>query len=334
MDKKYTVWFTLNRACNLRCKWCYGKATQFSQKDEMSVSLCHKLLDILDSFAVKKYILIGGEPTIHPSFFDIISEIHKFGGSVAVITNGITFSKKSFLEKAITKGMSGVTLSLKAPSDILYKEWTGVPAFELVVKSIENIKSLGVPFTLSLVLGPELYGNLNDLIRILTQLNVNRVYLNTERPVIVDEKIIFDKSMEDVIGGLEKTISAFEKAGISYVFKASIPFCLIPPSILRKLRNENKLESGCQILSASGLIFDTNGDLLVCNQICQNPLARYGSDFMSGGELFNLLNSTTIKNFYKFVASYPHKKCITCKDWSECGGGCRINWLYENMLNK
>ena len=30
-------WITLNRACNLRCKWCYAQDTKFSLLDDMEL---------------------------------------------------------------------------------------------------------------------------------------------------------------------------------------------------------------------------------------------------------------------------------------------------------
>ena len=42
-------WLNLNRACNLRCKWCYASGTGFSSKDDMSLKLAKELIDLRNS---------------------------------------------------------------------------------------------------------------------------------------------------------------------------------------------------------------------------------------------------------------------------------------------
>ena len=65
-------WITLNHACNLRCKWCYARDTEYKSSLTMSKDLAFELIDFFDSINVKHIILIGGEPTIHPYFFEIL----------------------------------------------------------------------------------------------------------------------------------------------------------------------------------------------------------------------------------------------------------------------
>lgn len=88
------------------------------------------------------------------------------------------------------------------------------------------------------------------------------------------------------------------------------------------------------MLSPSGVVFDTNGDFLACNQLCQNPLAQFGKDFCDYKTFNEVLMSEKVENFYKLVQAYPNEKCMKCTDWSECGGGCRINWLYQDLLKE
>ena len=39
-------WLTLNRVCNLRCKWCYAQKTGFKLSDDLEIDLAYKLIDI------------------------------------------------------------------------------------------------------------------------------------------------------------------------------------------------------------------------------------------------------------------------------------------------
>jgi MoaA/NifB/PqqE/SkfB family radical SAM enzyme len=66
-------WLTINRACNLRCSWCYALAEGFNPVDNMEIGLAKKLLSLFSDLGMKKIILIGGEPTICPNLIEIIS---------------------------------------------------------------------------------------------------------------------------------------------------------------------------------------------------------------------------------------------------------------------
>ena len=59
-------WITVNRSCNLRCKWCYAKSSEYDLDNSMDFTLFKKLVDIATDLKVKNFLLIGGEPTIHP----------------------------------------------------------------------------------------------------------------------------------------------------------------------------------------------------------------------------------------------------------------------------
>ena len=60
MFLKRVSWITLNRACNLRCKWCYAQSSGFSKQQEMDSSLYEKIIGIIKGLEIKKVILIGG----------------------------------------------------------------------------------------------------------------------------------------------------------------------------------------------------------------------------------------------------------------------------------
>lgn len=334
MYLKRVSWITLNRACNLRCKWCYAQSSGFSKKQEMDSPLYEKIIDIIKGLGIRKVILIGGEPTIHPLFLDMIARAKRQEIGSSVITNGIKFSDKKFLEQAHLNGLNGVTLSLKAPTDKLYKEWTGKPVLASVKRAIENIKEFNIPLSVSLVLSSNLYPYIDELVCLLKDMQLKRVYIDSERPFIVNGEVFSLQNPQDIILGYSELIDKLEKSEIPYVFKASLPFCLFPKTLLAHLKAQKRLEAGCQMLSASGVVFDTNGDFLACNQLCENPLAQFGKDFCDYKTFNEVLMSEKVENFYKLVQSYPNEKCMKCAEWSECGGGCRINWLYQDLLKE
>ena len=47
-----TGWLTLNRTCNLRCKWCYARDTEYKSSLTMSKDLAFELIDFFDSISI------------------------------------------------------------------------------------------------------------------------------------------------------------------------------------------------------------------------------------------------------------------------------------------
>lgn len=332
MNKRHIAWITTNRACNLRCKWCYARATNFSNKNQLTLPLLKSILTLLKPFPIKNLVLIGGEPTIHPQFLDFLSVIREQKYSFSLVTNGLVFKDNVFLKKSIALGLKNISLSLKAPSNDKYREWTGVSALTDFSKAVENIRKNNLAVMLSLVITTELIPYIQDLIYLLKDLKIDKIHLDAERPAVEENTISYETNIATLLSGVKKVINALEKNKINYDFKASFPFCLYPHNFLNNLKKKGLLKSACQMVCASGLVFDTNGDLLACNQLCNYPLAVYGKDFKENYDLLKLISSKEITEFYQKMASYPNIKCKNCPEWAECGGGCRINWLYKNML--
>ena len=69
--RQFLSWLTVNRACNLRCKWCYSRAVSGSAS--MDITLAKRVIAFIGELPIKYVILIGGEPTIYPHFFEVLT---------------------------------------------------------------------------------------------------------------------------------------------------------------------------------------------------------------------------------------------------------------------
>ncbi len=81
----------LNNYCNLNCEYCF--ANQVMEKDKQNISLHNilKVLDFLNKSDLNHISIIGGEPTLHPEFVEILNILsaQKFLKSILIFTNGI-----------------------------------------------------------------------------------------------------------------------------------------------------------------------------------------------------------------------------------------------------
>ena len=81
----------LNDTCNLNCRWCYNQGNSDKIMDFTRFVSFYKRV-IKDNLS--DIVLIGGEPTIHPRFIDILDVIEN--KKISLFTNGIRFSDTDF----------------------------------------------------------------------------------------------------------------------------------------------------------------------------------------------------------------------------------------------
>lgn len=84
----------VTKRCNLRCEYCFanGFVNQDMQSSDISISSFREILDfILQDGSINRIGIIGGEPTLHPRFGDLLEILlndNRLEG-VTIYTNGI-----------------------------------------------------------------------------------------------------------------------------------------------------------------------------------------------------------------------------------------------------
>ncbi|AWV04790.1 radical SAM protein [Burkholderia sp. JP2-270] len=87
------VWIELTRRCNLTCKHCYISGGD-ARASEMDTGQFRSLLDELADMGVWAVAFTGGEPTLHPSFVELVWHARQRGLLVGIATNGLTLSRE------------------------------------------------------------------------------------------------------------------------------------------------------------------------------------------------------------------------------------------------
>ena len=109
-----------------------------------------------------------------------------------------------------------------------------------------------------------------------------------------------------------------------------IPFCLFSREFIKELKAKNQIVSVCQLKKGNGLIWDEQGNVLMCNSLFSYPIGRYGTNFTNVESLKQWLNSETILGYYNKMGAYPSDSCQSCEMYQDCGGGCPLRWaIYD-----
>jgi molybdenum cofactor biosynthesis enzyme MoaA len=94
MNSFMLVHVIINYKCNFNCKYCYAKK-QNQHFEDMSLEDYRKLLSWFRKQNIKRFLLIGGEPTIHPNIKEFISLALKNKFEICLCTNAL-FEKEMF----------------------------------------------------------------------------------------------------------------------------------------------------------------------------------------------------------------------------------------------
>ena len=119
-----------------------------------------------------------------------------------------------------------------------------------------------------------------------------------------------------------------ERSGLGFSVKIAIPFCLFPKEFVDKLIADGNLLTGCQMVSGRGIVIDPHGEVIPCNHLCDQPIARVGEDFSDRESYIQFRKREEVIHFYNIVSSAPHSRCLACQFWKMCGSGCKLYWLH------
>ncbi len=328
--KEFVAWLTINRNCNLHCQWCYQRKLANSTQ-KMGKQLAFQLIDLLACLPVKFVVLMGGEPTLHPDFFEIVEYIKGKGLVANVVSNSILFADGTFVSYAETAGLHSVTTSLKGSSDEEYFKSAGLGAFSSVRKAIENLEASKLRHRVSVTISSSIIVNWQRMIGFIRNCGAKDFIFSFEKPTILGNDITFDDKMMPckVADFIEKVLyPSLLDSGIKFKIEFVYPHCVFFDGFIEKLETEGCAFGGCVLLKQNGIVFDTEGQVLPCNHFVSQPLGKFGTDFNTPDE-FLKWREVGMKQLFQIADCAPDERCIVCDKWSRCGAGCRIFWLYR-----
>jgi uncharacterized radical SAM superfamily Fe-S cluster-containing enzyme len=152
----------LTNRCNLTCPVCFANANVAGYVYEPNLEQIRTTLNTLrgerpvDGRVVQ---FSGGEPTIHPQFFEVLSMAREMGFThIQAATNGIELADLEFARKAKAAGLATLYLQFDGVDDNIYRRVRGQSLLDLKMKVIENCRATGM----KIVFVPTIVKGLND----------------------------------------------------------------------------------------------------------------------------------------------------------------------------
>lgn len=171
--KPITVW-NITRTCNLRCVHCYSDSNAMGYPGELTWPQMEAVVDDLAAYQVPSLLLSGGEPLVHPRFFDLVEQASAKDLKLTISTNGtLITSEKAALLKAAQVAYVGISLDgIGAVHDEFRRK---VGAFEGAVRGFRHCHEVGQKTGLRLTLTRHNVQNINQILDFIEQEEIQRV---------------------------------------------------------------------------------------------------------------------------------------------------------------
>lgn len=327
------AWLNVNRACNLRCKWCYAQGAGYAVGEDMRLEMAKDLALILKEMHVKKIILLGGEPTLWEPLLEFNRFCIDIDMRTSLVTNATRFGVDAYWRAYMRHPNTDAPwVSMKAYDQQSLDQTCGPTPLDTVARGIRRATDFfdcGVSF----VYNDCFTENLTDLTRAAMDMGARFVRISPCTPTfahntasnqyLLDTKQYVEHVMRDYPQLCEIT-------GGRLSFSMKMPLCSWPMEFLDTLLRRRQMTCTCQVQKRAGVMFDPDGHLLLCNLLFDYPVGTYNKDFTDASSLATYLNSERVLEYYNRLTAYPSPKCVGCPKFTICAGGCPLRWAVSD----
>jgi len=220
-------------SCNNNCVFCSNvSGRDFNSSREELLEKINK--GRKEGFRILEFI--GGEITIRPDFFELISYAKKIGfEDIRLTSNGRLFSYPEFVQKAHRAGLRVVAVSLYGHNSKLHEAVTRTPgSFEQCVQGIKNIsKTKGMYLIINTVVSKINYKFLKEISQFVYRLDPKEWHLLELLP---DGRAVKNYDILSVpykeLAPYLKRVSQSAVGKIKRIDFFDFPFCLFSKEVL------------------------------------------------------------------------------------------------------
>jgi radical SAM protein with 4Fe4S-binding SPASM domain len=325
------IWINLTSKCNNRCFYCYDAGHSVS---EINTNTVIKILDLISELKLKQLILIGGEPTIHSNFLDILRLCSEKVKKPTIITNGFRFADELFCQEVCQIGVTGVLFSVLGPSATIHDAGTKRQgSFDQIVKGIENLRHLidiDKIRTITTITKRNLI-HLKEIIDLNISFGLKRTIFNLCTPSILEKELDLCLNPTEYSAIIEDLYLYSKKNNHFIEIGTNVPKCLFKKELIENLISSGVIRfSPCQLYRSSGIQFLSDGSVTPCTHLYDEVLGNPIERGFSISEFMDWLNYSTPKDFRENMWRYPSEECKRCKEWGNCTGGCPLMWSKHN----
>ena len=143
------LWLDITRMCNLACAHCYNGSGVGGEHGSMQREDWLKVIDQASAAGVRMVQLIGGEPTMHPDFAELVKHALGLGLKVEVYSN-LTHIRPEWWDVFQREGVSLAT-SYYSDDSAEHNAVTGRQSHDKTRANLARAVELGIPLRTGVV---------------------------------------------------------------------------------------------------------------------------------------------------------------------------------------
>ncbi|MCU8090197.1 radical SAM protein [Shewanella sp. SM20] len=302
------IYLLLTRKCNLSCSHCIRSSTPYFT-EMIDINLAFQIIDKLSFIRKESVMLIsGGEPTLHPSFYEIVEKSAKNFKKVVINTNGLRFSQ---LKRVIDFKNVSIQISLDGDEET-HNGIRGEGTFKKTLTNINKLFELGINVTIASTVTKHNINSFNKLDLALS--DVNFLYWNVKRVVgsgrADDKDDVTTTAWNRFVAKIRHEAANLRRLRVAPMFSETTIFNA--DDIATTAKHSNLSAQNCGT-GRSKLYINPNGTVYPCACMEEKITGDFKVD--TTDEILDRLNTLPI--LPKLEAT-----CHTCPAWELCHGGC------------
>ena len=307
--------------CNLQCPYCFANDMIVENNYTISIDELKKIFDFVGK-TVELVGIIGGEPTLHPKFYDVLTAFKEYKLTynprkhMTIFTNGIEMEQ--YLDTENFYDYFALLLNINHP-DIMTNE-----QYNKTIRTLDKIKKDGA-FENHVTIGCNFYPSRTDyqyIWDIINKYDIKELRVSTVAPGgqfkrYKEQKDEYYIEMKKIF--FEQCKLA-KKYGVDLLLDCNnVPFCYYTDEEMDLIKSLN-IHNNCDFCE------DPVVDVVFGHKIS----ACFGAYDLIEPSLFDFNNMNDVKRYLRMHCIYPKigknytGKCATCKQYelAQCQGGC------------
>lgn len=320
----HNIFWEITAACNLQCRHCVVGAGK-KVSGELTTERCLRLAEELADFGVESISFSGGEPLLHPDFFQIAQRVYELGLSIQVATNGTLVTPE--IARRLNELAAAVQVSLDGSKPEIHDYMRpGHHAFDRAIRGIEALVAAGHEVMIGTVLSTINKDDILNIIALAESLGVKHFRLIPFVPKGRGESFAeLEVSPAQVKAVTQQLIDlrASVRIDITHLeFEEMLTgkVCTDPLNLSQKL--------GCGGAVSYGTITPT-GELLPCHFF-----SGVRGDTICTASFSKVWRRSRFLNYFRqLTVADLHGVCRSCVWLPACGGSCRaVNFAKGDLF--